>query len=164
MYTLKRVDDLGNLLTTHCFFKSFAKCSELLLYLFFSKLPPSPKDAPNAVQLGNKFTKIEILNEPLVANEVVINTAPMIEVTNDDEDNSNEKIFSEENKNPLKPTELMLNPGSLTETTPQFDINSPEEKSRRFSKLPPAPIDDPNAVQLGAKFTIIRQNSSKKEQ
>ena len=89
----------------------------------------------------------------------------MIEVTNDDEDNNNEKIFSEENKNPLKPTELMLNPGSLTATsTPQFDINSPEEKSRRFSKLPPAPIDDPNAVQLGAKFTIIRQNSSKKEQ
>ena len=137
----------------------------IIISFFFSKLPPSPKDAPNAVQLGNKFTKIEILNEPLVANEVVINTAPMIEVTNDDEDNSNEKIFSEENKNPLKPTELMLNPGSLTATsTPQFDINSPEEKSRRFSKLPPAPIDDPNAVQLGAKFTIIRQNSSKKEQ
>ena len=135
-----------------------------MISFFPSKLPPSPKDAPNAVQLGNKFTKIEILNEPLVANEMVINTAPMIEVTNDDEDNNNEKIFSEENKNPLKPTELMLNPGSLTTTTPQFDINSPEEKSRRFSKLPPAPIDDPSAVQLGAKFTIIRQNSSKKEQ
>ena len=133
-----------------------------LLPFFFSKLPPSPKDAPNAVQLGNKFTKIEILNEPLVANEVVIKKAPMIEVTNDDiDDEDNEKIS--ENKNKSKP-ELMLNPaGSLT-TTPKFDINSREEKSRRFSKLPPAPKDDPNAVQLGSKFTIIRQNSSKKEQ
>ena len=124
-------------------------------------MPPSPKDAPNAVQLGNKFTKIEILNEPLVVNEVVIKHAPMIEVTNDDDDN-NEKI-SENKPKPITNTELMLNPGSLT-TTPKFDINSREEKSRRFSKLPPAPKDDPNAVQLGAKFTIIRQHSSKKEQ
>ena len=123
-------------------------------------MPPSPKDAPNAVQLGNKFTKIEILNEPLVVNEVVIKHAPMIEVTNDDDDN--EKI-SENKPKPITNTELMLNPGSLT-TTPKFDINSREEKSRRFSKLPPAPKDDPNAVQLGAKFTIIRQHSSKKEQ
>ena len=85
----------------------------------------------------------------------------MIEVTNDDVEEDNEKIS--ENKNKSKP-ELMLNPaGSLT-TTPKFDINSREEKSRRFSKLPPAPKDDPNAVQLGSKFTIIRQNSSKKEQ
>ena len=30
----------------------------------FSKLPPAPKDSPNAVKLGSKFTKIEILNEP----------------------------------------------------------------------------------------------------
>ena len=86
----------------------------------------------------------------------------MIEVTNDDEDH-NEKISENKPKPTTTNTELMLNPGSLT-TTPKFDINSREEKSRRFSKLPPAPKDDPNAVQLGAKFTIIRQNSSKKEQ
>ena len=136
----------------------------LYYYQFFSsKLPPSPKDAPNAVQLGNKFTKIEILNEPLVVNEVVIKQAPMIEVTNNDDDDDNEKISENKPKPITTNTELMLNPGSLT-TTPKFDINSREEKSRRFSKLPPAPKDDPNAVQLGAKFTIIRQNSSKKEQ
>ena len=32
----------------------------------FSKLPPAPKDSPNAVKLGSKFTKIEILNEPSI--------------------------------------------------------------------------------------------------
>ena len=35
------------------------------------------------------------------------------------------------------------------------------EKSRRFSKLPPAAVDSPNAVKLGSKFTMISREADK---
>ena len=40
----------------------------------FSKLPPAPKDSPNAVKLGSKFTKIEIPdnNEEVKINQAVV--------------------------------------------------------------------------------------------
>ena len=50
--------------------------------------------------------------------------------------------------------------------TPEVEKSSlmitPEvEKSRRFSKLPPAPKDSPNAVQMGSKFTMIPRDQMK---
>ena len=97
----------------------------------FSKLPPSPKDAPNAVQLGSKFTKIEIANESIA-----------------------EQANKEEEE--IKNNEMLLNPGLL-------DVTQLNEKSRRFSKLPPAPLDAPNAVQLGSKFTMIPRDLTQKQ-
>ena len=44
--------------------------------------------------------------------------------------------------------ELVLSPASL-------GVNGNSEKSRRFSQLPPADSDSPNAVKLGSKFTMI---------
>ena len=44
--------------------------------------------------------------------------------------------------------ELVLSPGSL-------GVSYGSEKSRRFSQLPPADTDSPNAVKLGSKFTMI---------
>ena len=57
--------------------------------------------------------------------------------------------------------ELVLSPGSL-------GVNFGSEKSRRFSQLPPADTDSPNAVKLGSKFTMIpmisRVNSREDEE
>ena len=98
----------------------------------FSKLPPSPKDAPNAVQLGSKFTKIEIANESIA------------------------ELGNKEEEEEIKNDEMLLNPGLL-------DVTQQNEKSRRFSKLPPAPLDAPNAVQLGSKFTMIPRDLTQKQ-
>ena len=98
----------------------------------FSKLPPSPKDAPNAVQLGSKFTKIEIANESIAEQA------------------------NKEEEEEIKNNEMLLNPGLL-------DVTQQNEKSRRFSKLPPAPLDAPNAVQLGSKFTMIPRDLTQKQ-
>ena len=110
--------DVGNLLALSASAKSRR----------FSKLPPSPKDAPNAVQLGSKFTKIEIANA--------------------------EQANKEEQE--IKTDEMLMNPGLL-------DVAQQNEKSRRFSKLPPAPLDAPNAVQLGSKFTMIPRDLTQKQ-
>ena len=53
-----------------------------------------------------------------------------------------------EEKDMKEKDELVLSPGSL-------GVNFGSEKSRRFSQLPPADTDSPNAVKLGSKFTMI---------
>ena len=57
---------------------------------------------------------------------------------------------------PDNKNELVLSPGSLA-------VNN-SEKSRRFSKLPPADKDSPNAVKLGSKFTMISHEDVKKDE
>ena len=53
-----------------------------------------------------------------------------------------------EEKDMKEKDELVLSPGSL-------GVSYGSEKSRRFSQLPPADTDSPNAVKLGSKFTMI---------
>ena len=64
------------------------------------------------------------------------------------------KLHQEEEE--IKNDEMLLNPGLL-------DVTQQNEKSRRFSKLPPAPLDAPNAVQLGSKFTMIPRDLTQKQ-
>ena len=65
----------------------------------------------------------------------------------DPNDQSQEASESEE-ENMKEKDELVLSPGSL-------GVNFGSEKSRRFSQLPPADTDSPNAIKLGSKFTMI---------
>ena len=58
-------------------------------------------------------------------------------------------------ENPTKP-EISLTPTNL------LIANVQGEKSRRFSKLPPASVNSPNAVKLGSKFTMISRENDEK--
>ena len=53
------------------------------------------------------------------------------------------------------PTPEVKSPVSLSPLGRLLVASAQEEKSRRFSKLPPASVDSPNAVKLGSKFTMI---------
>ena len=67
------------------------------------------------------------------------------------------KTKSENIDEPIKAVasnELVLSPASL-------GVNGNSEKSRRFSQLPPADSDSPNAVKLGSKFTMISREDEK---
>jgi hypothetical protein len=61
--------------------------------------------------------------------------------------NDQSQEASEENDMKEK-DELVLSPASL-------GVGFGSEKSRRFSQLPPADTNSPNAVKLGSKFTMI---------
>ena len=66
------------------------------------------------------------------------------------------EIHEEENdyeKNEIKNSNIDIENGSTSNNGGGLDVHI--EKSRRFSKLPPAPKDSPNAVKLGSKFTKI---------
>ena len=36
-----------------------------------------------------------------------------------------------------------------------------KERSRRFSQLPPAPVESPDAVKMGSKFTMIPTDANR---
>lgn len=94
----------------------------------FSKLPPAPSNSPNAVKMG----KFGVIPTP---DKIVKETSMP------------ENIVEEVEVNPMP--EKTVKEASLTPTS--------SEKSRRFSKLPPANVDSPNAVKLSSKFTMIPQ-------
>ena len=56
-------------------------------------------------------------------------------------------------KNEIKNSKIDIENGNTSNNGGGLDVHI--EKSRRFSKLPPAPKDSPNAVKLGSKFTKI---------
>ena len=56
-------------------------------------------------------------------------------------------------KNEIKNSNIDIENGCTSNNGGGLDVHI--EKSRRFSKLPPAPKDSPNAVKLGSKFTKI---------
>ena len=106
----------------------------------FSKLPPAAKNDPNAARIGHfAITKTpEFQTKSENEEDQIMTLAALVpEIT----DNQNE---------------LVLSPGSLA-------VNN-SEKSRRFSKLPPADKDSPNAVKLGSKFTMISREDEKKDE
>ena len=72
---------------------------------------------------------------------------PNIKLHNPTDLNDQSQEASEE-KDMKEKDELVLSPGSL-------GVSYGSEKSRRFSQLPPADTDSPNAVKLGSKFTMI---------
>ena len=88
----------------------------------FSKLPPAPKDSPNAVKLGSKFTKIEIPDKE-AEEEVKINQA--VEEELKDEFSESVEIMddeiSDQNQNDVDGSEVVGD-----------TLNVHVEKSRRF--------------------------------
>ena len=124
----------------------------------FSQLPPAPTDSPNAVKVGN-FAVIPTIEN--TTSETVPSTTPNTQFeTSEYQTKSDEKenhiIKIAEPDNTEKKSELVLSPGSLAVSN--------SEKSRRFSKLPPADVDSPNAVKLGSKFTMISREDDKKHE
>ena len=90
----------------------------------FSKLPPAPRDSPNAKTVGH-FAVIPTLQE--------------------------EDTHEAPSGQP-EAAEIILTPVTM------LDLHN--EKSRRFSQLPPASSDSPNAVKLGSKFTMIPRDAA----
>ena len=106
----------------------------------FSKLPPAAKNNPDASKVGHfAITKTPEFQTKSENKEDQIMT--LTEPVQDIVDNKDE---------------LVLSPGSLA-------VNN-SEKSRRFSKLPPADKDSPNAVKLGSKFTMISREDGRKNE
>ena len=102
----------------------------------FSKLPPAAKNDPNAAKVGH----------------FAITKTPEVQIKSENKEDQIMTITDiADNKD-----ELVLSPGSLA-------VNN-SEKSRRFSKLPPADKDSPHAVKLGSKFTMISREDEKKNE
>ena len=101
-------------------------------------MPPARADDPSAVKLGTfsvvqrKESLMEQLNE------------------NQESQPSSETNLSTE---PSSETKLSTEPSSESKPSTLAVVENP--KSRKFSQMSPASIDDPNAVKLGNKFTMI---------
>ena len=75
---------------------------------------------------------------------IILQNVPKFEIHEEGTDYEN---------NEIKNSNIDIENGSASNNGGGLDVQI--EKSRRFSKLPPAPKDSPNAVKLGSKFTKI---------
>ena len=75
---------------------------------------------------------------------IILQNVPKFEIHEEGTDYEN---------NEIKNSNIDIENGSTSNNGGGLDVHI--EKSRRFSKLPPAPKDSPNAVKLGSKFTKI---------
>ena len=75
---------------------------------------------------------------------IILQNVPKFEIHEEETDYEN---------NEIKNSKIDIENGSASNNGGGLDVHI--EKSRRFSKLPPAPKDSPNAVKLGSKFTKI---------
>ena len=75
---------------------------------------------------------------------IILQNVPKFEIHEEETDYEN---------NEIKNSNIDIENGSTSNNGGGLDVHI--EKSRRFSKLPPAPKDSPNAVKLGSKFTKI---------
>merc|ERR1711879_691427 len=96
----------------------------------FSQLPPASAESPLAVKMGSKFT--------MIPTDVRRQS-----IKEEDEGTHDKRI----NKADTQPPPHKLIAQLITEEL--------KERSRRFSQLPPASEDSPNAVKMGSKFTMI---------
>ena len=114
----------------------------------FSKLPPATTDNPNTVKIS-KFAVI-----------------PTIDDTETPKNKQNAASNKDEpaNKSALEDPNLQKMAKDLPDPkAPISSLVAPQEKSRRFSKLPPAQTNDPNAVKLG-HFAVIPTPEVNKQQ
>ena len=102
----------------------------------FSQLPPASVESPDAVKMGSKFTMIP---------------------TDLRRQNTKEEDQDEKDKGGKAPDDPMP-PHKLIAKFISEDI---KERSRRFSQLPPASVESPEAVKMGSKFTMIPTDASK---
>lgn len=113
----------------------------------FSQLPPARIESPGAKTIGSFAVIPTLQNNPEEGLEPVLTSS-------------------------ISSTTPPTSTAPTTSTTPTSDASlgvtlsaGAAEKSRRFSKLPPASTDSPNAVKLGSKFTMIptEETPDKKE-
>ena len=87
---------------------------------------------------------IEKSSSPSPPPLLILQNVPKFEIHEEGTDYEN---------NEIKNSNIDIENGSASNNGGGLDVHI--EKSRRFSKLPPAPKDSPNAVKLGSKFTKI---------
>ena len=137
----------------------------------FSQLPPASAESPNAVKLGN-FAVIPTPNkEAKEASE----PATLGSTLNATQESEKSRRFSQlppasvDSPNAVKVGKFGVVPTPEKSQSPRLSpvgrlllAEAQAEKSRRFSKLPPASVDSPNAVKLGSKFTMISREQAEK--
>ena len=87
---------------------------------------------------------IEKSSSPSPPPLIILQNVPKFEIHEEETDYE---------KNEIKNSKIDIENGNTSNNGGGLDVHI--EKSRRFSKLPPAPKDSPNAVKLGSKFTKI---------
>ena len=133
----------------------------------FSQLPPASAESPNAVKLGNfaviptpkKGTKEETLGSTLNATQESEKSRRFSQLPPASVDSPNAVKVG---KFGVVPTPEKSQSPKLSPVGRLLLAEAQAEKSRRFSKLPPASVDSPNAVKLGSKFTMISREQAEK--
>ena len=141
----------------------------------FSQLPPASAESPNAVKLGHfaviptpSKEKIEAPKPVTLGSELKAQESEksrrfsQLPPASVDSPNAVKVgkfgvVPTPEKAEPVKPAVALSPIGRLLIASAQ------EEKSRRFSKLPPASADSPNAVKLGSKFTMISREQDEQK-
>ena len=129
----------------------------------FSQLPPASAESPNAVKLGH-FAVIPTPSKEKIEAPKIMTLGSELQAQESEKSRRFSQLppASVDSPNAVKvgkfgvvPTPEVKSPVSLSPLGRLLVASAQEEKSRRFSKLPPASVDSPNAVKLGSKFTMI---------
>ena len=129
----------------------------------FSQLPPASAESPNAVKLGH-FAVIPTPSKEKIEAPKIMTLGSELQAQESEKSRRFSQLppASVDSPNAVKvgkfgvvPTPEVKSPVSLSPLGRLLVASAQEEKSRRFSKLPPASADSPNAVKLGSKFTMI---------
>ena len=137
----------------------------------FSQLPPASAESPNAVKLGN----FAVIPTPNKETKETSEPATLGSTLNATQESEKSRRFSQlppasvDSPNAVKVGKFGVVPTPEKSQSPRLSpvgrlllAEAQAEKSRRFSKLPPASVDSPNAVKLGSKFTMISREQAEK--
>ena len=137
----------------------------------FSQLPPASAESPNAVKLGN----FAVIPTPNKETKETSEPATLGSTLNATQESEKSRRFSQlppasvDSPNAVKVGKFGVVPTPEKSQSPKLSpvgrlllAEAQAEKSRRFSKLPPASVDSPNAVKLGSKFTMISREQAEK--
>lgn len=116
-----------------------------------SHMPPARADDPSAVKFGafSVVQRKESLMEQLNENQES-------QLSSEHKPSTEPKSDSKPTNEPNSKSKSSIEPSSEPKSSTLAVVENP--KSRKFSQMSPASIDDPNAVKLGNKFTMIRRD------
>ena len=100
-----------------------------------------------AVKMGSKFTMIPTN----VRRESIKEEDEGAEVKGEVKSEVRDKDKSQKSPEDPPPHKLIA----------QLISEEIKERSRRFSQLPPAPVESPDAVKMGSKFTMIPTDANR---